>query len=264
MLLLQFAQVSAEDELPQKMCLNCISEMNHAFAFKQKCQRSERTLQTYLEQLKVTANETHKNPFIFDEYKIPVDIEMEVDKIHTESLSYLRKMVECQTNDPDTSQKSDSLGEITLKVENNKNGGCSQQQEIEVSTEIPIKYIQITENPKFLVIKSESKHNAAQEAVQDFIAENTLNFVCNNCKASFSSRRSLKLHMNSRKCMQQSYECDSCHKIFIKKRYLIRHFHRMKRETNPSDCRAVDTKIDNRRKYKCHLCAKGRKLSRNA
>lgn len=236
--------------------------MNQAFAFKQKCERSERTLRTYLEQVKITEDETPKNPCFFDENKVQVEIEVEVDKIETESMSFPQQMVECQINDYDTYQKSNSFGETTsiLQNENDNAYQYNKRQEIEVSTVTPVKYVKIKDQPtKSLVIKSKSKNNAAQEAVEDFIAENTLKFVCNNCKASFSSRRSLKLHMNSRKCMQQSYECDTCHKIFIKKRYLIRHFHRMKKESNASD-RTVDGEIDSKRKYKCDLCPKGRQL----
>lgn len=37
------------DQLPQQLCLGCVSELNKCFAFREKCVRTDQTLRTYLD-----------------------------------------------------------------------------------------------------------------------------------------------------------------------------------------------------------------------
>lgn len=37
------------DQLPQQLCLACVSELNKCFAFREKCMRTNSTLRTYLD-----------------------------------------------------------------------------------------------------------------------------------------------------------------------------------------------------------------------
>lgn len=37
------------DQLPQQLCLACVSELNKCFAFREKCLRTNSTLRTYLD-----------------------------------------------------------------------------------------------------------------------------------------------------------------------------------------------------------------------
>lgn len=45
-------QPSKGDGLPEKVCINCISEMNRAFLLKKKCEQSDNTLRAYLNQMR--------------------------------------------------------------------------------------------------------------------------------------------------------------------------------------------------------------------
>lgn len=179
------------------MCLNCISELNQAFAFKQKCERSERRLRSFLEQTES-----------IDEHIVECSSKMVEYKTAVEELSE-----EYKSNDLiENHSKKDDLTTNQIKI---------------------------------------------KDAITDFVAENTLKFICSHCKANFSSGRSLKLHVNSKKCMQQTYECDICKKLFIKKRYLIRHLQRMHKMANEPDNNKQ--KSNSRSRYGCNLCPKGNK-----
>lgn len=248
------------------MCLSCLSEMNHAFAFKQKCERSEKTLRVYLEQAKATN----------DEIQIKVT---QIKRIVTTSPNESDAKWEAEENQIQSAEcQSSVLGDQTddgtlhhgnvcecTNCQTTLQNDCEQneQQAMDYPHAEQIEYIQAEEQIESTLMKYEANGNGTEEAVKDFIAENTLKFICSHCKASFSSRRSLKLHENGRKCMQLSYECDICHKIFIKKRYLIRHLQRMHRMTSESEPATV-LKVDSKRKYKCHLCPKGERISSNS
>lgn len=186
--------------------------MNRAFAFKQKCERSEKTLLTLLDE------NTSK--------------------------------IECQSENIASVQHF----KTKLDVENHS---CKEKRKIGFTA---VDHIDNTEcnTKKTKPLIHKSKNIATEEAVMDFIAENTLKFVCIHCKANFSSRRSLNLHVNSRKCMQQTYECELCDKVFIKKRYLIRHLQRMHKIAEEK-IGGADNKpnLGHRRKYNCNLCPKG-------
>lgn len=228
------------DKLPDKMCLNCISEMNQAFAFKQKCERSERTLRLYLEQVK---SEAHK---ISPMHRDPIELEHSIENVDKKNEDEQRKSASLSTRKKECED---------LEIESNE---CHVVYQ---ATDETINHRRVDEQTESQLKLPPANETTTENAVTDFIAENTLNFICSHCKASFSSRRSLSLHFNSRKCLQRSYECDDCHKIFIKKRYLIRHLQRMhnmqnERSTAKSTAKSK-SKSKDKRKFKCHLCPKG-------
>lgn len=84
-------QVSELDGLPQNICLNCIREINQAYSFKQKCERSEQTLLSLLklsnvkQKEVVTENECPPNNEVNDKQIILEFTEEVVDD--NESLS---------------------------------------------------------------------------------------------------------------------------------------------------------------------------------
>lgn len=247
-------KVSPKDQLPEKMCLTCISEMNLAFAFKQKCARSEKTLRAYLEQTCEQQEKTAQSSNI-----ITISLNVSDAKVETNNSDQPSDVIEIPIDDmtvchDDVCECSNckSEAETTLLNEYVDN----EEQSIDYQYSDNIEYIQAEEQIESTLVKLDVKKTAVENMVKDFIAENTMKFICSHCKASFTSRRSLNLHVNGRKCMQLSYECDICHKIFVKKRYLVRHLQRMHRMSE-ADC-ADEAKMDNRKKYKCHSCPKGK------
>lgn len=226
-----------EDELPKKMCLNCISEMNQAFTFKQKCERSEKTLRSILEHTESMKENVKNQHSIESLSKLPEAHLGEVPNLE------IYQCIKCS--------------EVFKMKSDIEHHSCDIQQQIEIITAEYIDSIQSDDQTETLLSNNES--NETKKIVEDFIAENTLKYNCTYCKATFSSRRSLKLHANSRKCMEKSYECDICRKVFIKKRYLIRHLQRV--HQMPSELRSNEgtdeAKMLIKRKYKCDLCPKG-------
>lgn len=262
---INYLKISAKDELPEKMCLSCVSEMNQAFAFKQKCERSEKTLRSYLQQNNIK------------EEKTQIEIQAQVQTATIQKISTVSKK-EVEKSPLERFECPPELSEShsdELIIHHGDMSECADSVEV-TDTKFPgefmevenvqhfIDYIQSEEHVESLndetihmeVHQRNSDTSTTEEVVKDFIAENTLKFICNYCKSSFSCRRSLTLHMNCRKCMQSSYECDICNKIFVKKRYLIRHLQRMHRMMNDVEC-IDESKVDNNRKYKCDLCPKG-------
>lgn len=224
--------------------------MNHVFAFVQKCERSEKSLRLLLEQAKNVDGQTNptSNATTTLDSNVEADIESNSGQCSPNIEGY-------QSEGPSTPSEPNT-NDIDEFVTKSEVDGYSCINKIEYST---IEYVQTSEHlTASTPVKCKTNRDATSKAINDFIAENTLKFICNHCKASFSSRRSLNLHENSRKCLQQSYECDICHKVFIKKRYLIRHLQRMHRMLNEDAKKDECTSSSSKRKYKCHLCPKGR------
>lgn len=211
--------------------------MKLVFAFMQKCKRSEKALRALL-------------------------LEKETESIDRDQIHRLTSVATVLTSKEETGSEEYYSGQCSMNFGSSQADAtplrCDEpgttpktSEEYLCDNKIEFAAIETVEEQKEPVSMSRSK------AIGDFIAENTLNFVCNLCKASFSSRRSLNLHVNSRKCIQQTFECDICQKVFIKKRYLIRHLQRMHQMLNEQAHKESCTSEDNKRKYKCHLCPKG-------
>lgn len=252
-------QVSVCDKLPVKMCLNCISEMNQAFAFKQKCERSEETLRQYLQQMHIIPLQSIEQMVGAAE---SISIE-EVEELEEDEVTYDNDDDEAMESEIVCPHKSEDSEATELEIHSEIYHCANDAKELQTNSEISrhpcsstIEYITCVtiEDQTSL----QSKKTPAEHLVKDFIAENTLNFICSRCKASFSGKRSLNLHFNSGKCLEQSFECCVCHKIFIKKRYLLRHLQRMHEIQNKTVESADESKQKNVRKYKCDLCPKGK------
>lgn len=234
------------------MCLNCISEMNQAFAFVQKCERSEKTLRSLLDQ---------PTPIIVEINELPPATNQYPNERVEKSVVCVSNTVDCQTKlvDGHSYQCSDCCVEFKTKLEFERHL-CDKQ--LELTAIEPIEYIQTVESQSQAPHSiCNSKKTSMTEVVNDFIAETTMKFICSDCNATFSSRRSLSLHVNSRKCIQKAYECDICHKVFIRKRYLVRHLQRMHQMMNEIDkvkCGDGSKPSQRKRSYKCHLCLKGK------
>lgn len=231
------------------MCLNCVSEMNHAFAFVQKCERSERALRSLL-----------------SEPILALDSQMQRPSSETPILTS-KEETDTESNSGRCSPNTQEYqAEVVASTDHNTNDfdGCVTESKVEDYLYHNKIELAATEQIKSTPLKPKTIGSATADAIKDFIAENTLKFICSHCKASFSSRRSLSLHVNSRKCMQQSYECDICNKVFVKKRNLIRHLQRMHRMMNKDTPEEEPYPLpNNKRKYKCHLCPKGELLNEN-
>lgn len=80
-------------------------------------------------------------------------------------------------------------------------------------------------------------------------------FVCENCNRSFIQAHQLNVHRDSKKCIDQIFECDICKHVFSTKRNIRRHIHRQHRIEKRRRKNAKDP--NPQKKYKCELCPKG-------
>lgn len=231
--------------------------MNQAYSFKQKCERSEATLRSLLVQIqsnvaecqqeKIDKNtsqceasessaaqtQNNKVQSIFAQEQIYTEIS-DVDHVIYQCINCSH---EFQTND-----------EFEQHL-------CSTQEATQITVEQTVaSNCQLDEKKPKIILSFNS------------VTSDGMNkkFICSHCKASFSGQRSLNLHVNSKKCLQQSYECDICHKVFVKKNYLIKHLRRMHHMNESSNSqmneKMVQSSSKDKRKHKCHLCSKGKQL----
>lgn len=299
------------DGLPEHVCITCISELNRAYSFKQKCERSEYTLRMYLQvpmeeeqtkrkdtvesiepQVTVTVPESPK------EQKIQIMVLSRPSLLTSQSAtSFVYQCSSCAA----TFLSLDTLKQHIITVHNavqcDQSNRCDETEVDPMSTqpnadativnqrkfaceicslefvkkdifddhcskihmqepfemlnddaadsfeEITYEHYEETEElneTEEMPTQLKTEINPADEALPP---NKDTKFYCSRCNASFAKQLSLNIHFNSKKCMQESYECDICNRVFARKKYLLMH---MKLHSNRSSTRVVV--IDNDKK----------------
>lgn len=232
----------ADDRLPKMMCLTCVSEMNQAYAFKQKCERSETTLLSYIKQMEhvsVPENTTKAEPGTWSGDEIEDNDMNERSPLHDEAMA------------PESIMSEQIIYQcVNCSVEFESNEEIEQHNcHVRPSNAIVFQHTEAVLAVSFK--KADTKDD------DDELNGKMEKFTCNLCNGTFTSQRSLTLHTNSQKCLQRSFECDICQKVFSLKRYLVKHLHRMHQKTDEVKTESEGDETDARRKYKCDVCSKG-------
>lgn len=71
--------------------------------------------------------------------------------------------------------------------------------------------------------------------------------------------KSLKLHLNSKKCFDENAQCETCSRVFIRKSFLQKHIE-TEHSSKPTEKR-VEQRPDTKSKYKCDICGKSSFIS---
>lgn len=108
------------------------------------------------------------------------------------------------------------------------------------------------DNNDFPITDEEKNCNSANDV--DEVVKSVPKFVCENCNASFTMQHLLNVHRDSKKCVDQTFECDICKHVFTTKRNIRRHIHRMHRVEK---VRKNAKSANQEKKYKCTHCPKG-------
>ena len=94
-----FLQAMENDGLPENVCISCVSEINKAVSFKQKCERSEYTLRKYLHQVKQPAHQHHTtSPPVNQGDMLKYDSETETDTADNNMIDYFKNENESSGN----------------------------------------------------------------------------------------------------------------------------------------------------------------------
>lgn len=353
------SQVAENDDLPKNICLNCISEVNQAYSFKQKCERSEQTLKTYLRQFNEQQTETkdetmakieqsEEHEIVFENSKEIVESDGHLEQESSEQIiidkqdadeGVSRTLYQCLnccslfnsnselenhlindhhliyckvckvyygSEEDEIHKQSHGIQEVKiLSEEQNQPLFCcdkcmlyflekkvflrhckihhnlpNNEENINELNEIQFQHVEVNEeiNQKddYLVVQThaEAKPMPVIENIEETVVyesdtsaleSNDRKVYCSICNAEFATQKSLHIHFNSKKCMQASFECDICGRVFAKKRYLLKHMvtlhcgneaDKQKDGKDVLECERLEKK-----KYKCTICPKGESVS---
>lgn len=228
--------------------------MNQAYSFKQKCERSELALRAFQRKMMCSKDviPTNSRPVTNVTSKPKA-----CDGGPIKQLSYsiqdqgtdvkpMYQCINCWVTFDSSKETQTHLSEDLCAIE------CGEKPlPDETDADDDIDNLQ-GENVSLMADGERSIHS--QNDVINATATDP-KFVCENCKASFAMQHSLNVHRNSKKCVEQTFECDICKRIYSTKRNIRRHIHRMHRVEKK---RKLPKDANREKKYKCTQCPKGK------
>lgn len=224
--------------------MTCVGEINQAFSFKQKCERSEAMLRSLLPEmisLKVKQKEENASEILGD---VTNEFQITLDELAEET--HLNEELE----------ERDGTIQFIVEQHCEEVGMELTSEEIcstEENTTDNVVYTQLIQI-YYLNCLNFTKRNALFQ-INDVSKEisNKTQYYCDHCNAPFVHSKSLKLHLNSKKCFDENVQCEICSKVFVRKCYLLKH---MNTEHNSKTEKKVETQHDEKKKYKCDICDK--------
>lgn len=175
-----------DDQLPQQLCLGCVSDLNRSFAFREKCIRTSSTLRTYLD-LSDDEDELSVEEFIIKESpckKNPV-ANQEPKEDAYEEIEVTQEMV-------DAAKSLDQVDDVNMVVE--------MEDEITSLLNPTSSKVQSQDenNELFFIIHDVSDPpETPQESPTDDDKKpgNDSKFKCTICKMEFVRRKNFDNHM---------------------------------------------------------------------
>lgn len=245
---LGISQARLGDCMPGNVCLTCISEINQAVSFKQKSERSEHTLQMHIQQHKFVKNELH----IDDEIgtmtgSSDFDLQMPDAKYHfnepTEQTDDMRDVLIMDNHDAD--ERGDNK-EGVLKYTLNMINDNSLADDGVTTRQIIKDGFNDDSSQGSLVQKLEV--NAPVIITKKVILSP---FKCEKCNGTFATKKSLGIHVRYNKCVEKSYECHICKRVFISRRTLT--LHMPTHLDKQFQCDRCDRQFTRKERLKMHL-----------
>lgn len=284
-------QAQPSDGLPQQVCITCISEINSAVSFKQKCERSERTLYSCLQRKPQLVDEPTAcaDPQIDD----TVDQKFNIDIIYNDVDTQSGRI----SNRTPVEEDVEDFNMTYMRSEDDYLDSIDEPQDVEYIDEDAL-----SEKPTSPGSAHDSDsvidphaHNDADDNVHENSADdytdsefaqlsvppnqpsNTVDsqppapYQCPKCSATFVTERSLRIHAKTNKCTVHTFECPTCKRVFIHRRNLRMHMQQQHSadvaERTCTDCARCFDSADalqehrlggdcNNRTYRCTDCSK--------
>lgn len=304
------------DQLPQQLCLGCVSELNKCFAFREKCIRTSSTLRAYLDlnsssEDEASADEEFVENKVVAQHKIHnkneelkegsyeeievtqemvdaakstemvLELEEEMNILNPTSRSSDHKLEGQDENELvfiiqdvcGTSgsariiQSNSPTVEIENKEENNKLScsTCKMEFVRKKNFDNHVKRFHsgdaedIVPESKRLKL-SLTRSSSGSEQLKKNLVANPDAKKCKKCGALYLNEKSLKLHeARGNACVQESYSCDVCNKIFTDQKLFSEHT-----ESHPQQEQEQEFKepspIDPTKKFQCNVCMRSFKM----
>lgn len=260
-----FPQASAGDGLPENICLTCIGEMNQAYSFKQKCERSELALRAFQRKVMYTENAVPSTSrsvtnivcidAIADTQSKPITCDAKPPK----QLSYL-----IQEQITDSSGKPiyqcmncwmtfDASTEIEMHLlEDLCAAGPNKALPDDMDADYDLDNPPDDDDSPFGANEATSFKLSPKDVVKATACDSGI--ICENCDVSFGTQHALNEHQKWKNCIFQSFECDICKNVYSTRRNISRHIHRMHRMPR---VRKNAKNTSEEKKFKCTQCPKG-------
>lgn len=238
--------------------------MNQAYSFKQKCERSELALRAFQRKIRRAedAIPTTSRPVanivsiesIADIKSRPAND----DRIPAKQFSYLIQDQFADGSGKPTYQcmncwiTFDTVVDIETHVLDDFCTGTEAEKPLANDLNDDYDVDQSQDNNDSPMTDEEKVCSSANDVEE--VTKSVPKLVCDNCNASFAMQHLLNVHRDSKKCVDQTLECDICKHVFTTKRNIRRHIHRMHRVER---VRKNAKTANQEKKYKCTHCTKG-------
>lgn len=228
--------------------------MNQAYSFKQKCERSELALRAFQRKMMYTENvtPTSSRPVT----NVPSEPNA-CDGGPTKEWSY--SIQDQSVEDKPTyqciscSMTFDSSEEIQTHLTEDLCAIECEEKPLPDDSDADDDINDLQDENVSLVADEEATVHLINDIGK--ATPNKPKFVCENCNASFAMQHSLNMHRDSKKCVEQTFECDICKRVYSTKRNIRRHIYRMHRVEKK---RKLPKNANQEKKYKCTQCPKGK------
>lgn len=250
-------QITFQDGLPGKICLECASQISKVYSFKKQCERSDATLRERFsfkcedttvkdsaELIKLDKDDNNKFT-IKTELNESIDIQSDGDYHFPESNS---------TSDSDSEPESKmKLSKLKVKqlmksletVE--KSFACDVCNKTFSRNSYLTKHFQTHINLAKDAVPSQTQEERLPQISETVIikkdGDKQLNdkFKCSRCVRRFNKKQSLESHMALHRINEKSKTCEFCKKTFIHSRYLAKH---------------IKNAHSTGKTFKCEICGK--------
>lgn len=283
-LLQSFTTIRAtqSDGLPGHICLSCISDINRAISFKQQSERSEHSLRSYFEQQNAEPPEesTNEPSAAVAAAAITTEPPPQCPICGQSSFSSVDKLSEHISAEHNAHLEA-ADDEISIYDVNEDDDGESTES----GTGYLIETFQEEHLSEYIASQLPAAPTNSDETDAIEVAPSPIEveatepsplpppplppqFNCCKCGAGFAKEKSLNIHQKSNKCMEKSYECLRCKRVFIRKENLVRHMavHHLL-AASATDCCSQsfgsESELQQHRaehvalKHKCQFCGKG-------
>lgn len=304
--------MKVNDQLPQQLCLGCVSELNKCFAFREKCTRTSSTLRAYLD-LSEDEDASADDQYDIEKKAVSQAIargeskegsyeEIEVTQEMVDAAKASEMVLEMEEeisilNPTSSNLKIQAQDEDELVFIIQDVSGTSGSTRIVQSTSSPtVESEKKEENSKLTCftckmefvrkknfdnhvkrfhsgetedIVPESKRlklsltraSSGTEQLKKNLVANPDAKKCKKCGALYLNEKSLKLHeARGNACVQESYSCDVCNKIFTDQKLFSEHTESHPQQQEPEPEFKEPGPADPSKKFQCNVCMRSFKM----
>lgn len=223
-------KISLNDELPQKMCLSCICDIQTAFAFKRRCEKSYQVLSEnlrkskMLDAIKVEVPEAETYVLLDTEYNLQEEqVECKIEGNDNSCILISSSIVAAPNQSPSNLQLKSSEVNIQSELLDTENWellepdmdiGCIKvEKEAQQVESIPL--TDEAASQKDFESNTATEHSPRRETKKG-------QFTCPHCPKRFSQKCHLNSHIRTH-TGEKPFKCPHCPKAFSQASNLRKH-----------------------------------------